>query len=244
MGHGKFELLDQIAKITFDAEEGLIWRRNLKPTITVQADVMPGATGNDAAKQVNASLQPLQAQLPTGYSIEVGGTSEGSAKAIGFLLVPIPIMIVIIIMLLMFQLQNISRAFLTLLTAPLGIIGVCFSLLLTQRALGFVAELGVLALTGIIIRNSVILIDQIGLHIREGEAAWDAIINAAVLRLRPILLTAAAAILGMIPLIPSMFWGPMAVCIAGGLFGATVLTLIVLPVIYAAWYNVKPNAAA
>lgn len=243
VGHGKFELLDQIAKITFDAEEGLIWRRNLKPTITVQADVMPGATGNDVAKQVNASMQTLQAQLSPGYSIEVGGTAEGSAKAIGFLLVPIPIMVVIIIMLLMFQLQNISRAFLTLLTAPLGIIGVCFSLLLTQRALGFVAELGVLALTGIIIRNSVILIAQIGLHIEEGEAAWDAIINAAVLRLRPILLTAAAAILGMVPLIPSMFWGPMAVCIAGGLFGATVLTLIVLPVIYAAWHNVKPGAA-
>ena len=152
-------------------------------------------------------------------------------------------MIIIIIMLLMFQLQNISRAFLTLLTAPMGIIGVSLSLLLTQRAMGFVADLGVLALSGIIIRNSVILIDQIEQQITAGETTWQAIINATVLRFRPILLTAAAAILGMLPLVPSIFWGPMAVAIAGGLFGATVLTLIVLPVMYAAWYRVKPEAA-
>jgi len=141
----------------------------------------------------------------------------------------------------MFQLQKMSLMFLTLLTAPLGIIGVSIAMLLTQSSMGFVAELGILALSGMIIRNSVILIDQIEQHIKAGELPWDAIIDSAVLRFRPIMLTAAAAILGMIPLMPSTFWGPMAVAISGGLFGATILTLLVLPTMYAAWFKVKPK---
>lgn len=142
----------------------------------------------------------------------------------------------------MFQLQKISLMILTVLTAPLGIIGVSLSLLLTQRPIGFVAELGILALSGMIIRNSVILIDQIEQHIASGAAPWNAIIDSAILRFRPIMLTAAAAILGMIPLMSSTFWGPMAMAIAGGLLGATVLTLLVLPTMYAGWFKVTPDS--
>lgn len=241
IGSGKFVPLDQIAKISYDAEEGLIWRRDLKPTITVQADVRPDVTGNDATKQVYADLAALRQSLPPGYHIDIGGSLERSQQSMEFLLKPVPVMIVIIISLLMIQLQKIPLMILAVLTAPLGIIGVSLSMLLTMRPMGFVAELGILALSGMIIRNSVILIDQIEQHIKAGETPWDAIIDSAILRFRPIMLTAAAAILGMVPLIPSTFWGPMAVAIAGGLLGATILTLLVLPTMYAAWFKVKPN---
>lgn len=150
-------------------------------------------------------------------------------------------MFIIIITLLMFQLQKMSLMLLTLLTAPLGIIGVSLGMLITQRPMGFVAEVGILALTGMIIRNSVILIVQIEKHISAGRTPWEAIIDSAVMRLRPIILTALAAILGMVPLMKSNFWGPMAVAISSGLFGATVLTLLVLPTMYAAWFKVTPK---
>ena len=243
IGNGKFVPLEQIAKISYDAEEGLIWRRDLKPTITVQADVIPGVTGNDATKKVYEELKAVRENLPLGYSIDIGGSLERSQISMGFLLQPVPIMIVIIITFLMIQLQKISLMLLTVLTAPLGIIGVSLSMLVTMRPMGFVAELGILALSGMIIRNSVILIDQIEQHIKAGETPWDAIVDSTVLRFRPIMLTAAAAILGMIPLIPSTFWGPMAVAIAGGLFVATVLTLLVLPTMYAVWFRVEANSS-
>lgn len=241
IGSGKFVPLDQIAKISYNAEEGLIWRRDLKPTITVQAGIISGVTGNDVTKKVYEDLKSIRENLPPGYSIDIGGSLERSKTSMDFLLQPVPAMIVIILILLMLQLQKMSLMFLTVLTAPLGIIGVSLSMLLTMRPMGFVAELGILALSGMIIRNSVILIDQIEKHIKDGQAPWDAIIDSAVLRFRPIMLTAAAAILGMIPLIPTTFWGPMAVAIAGGLFGATVLTLLVLPTMYAAWFKVSKN---
>ncbi|MBP2643565.1 MAG: acriflavin resistance protein [Firmicutes bacterium] len=241
IGNGKFVPLEQVAKISFQAEDGLIWRYNLKPTITVQADTISGVTGNDATSEVYENLKTLRENLPPGYSIDIGGSAERSKISIKSLLQPAPVMILIIITLLMLQLQKISLMILTLLTAPMGIIGVSLSMLITQRPMGFVAELGVLALSGIIIRNSVILIDQIEKHIAEGETPWNAIIDSAVLRFRPIMLTAAAAILGMIPLIFNSFWGPMAVAIAGGLFGATILTLLVLPTMYAAWFKVEPE---
>lgn len=244
IGNGTFVPLDQIAKISYESEEGLIWRRDLKPTITVQADVVSGITGNDATKQVYESLKDLRGNLPFGYSIDIGGSLERSQISMEFLLQPVPVMIVIIITLLMFQLQKISLMILTVLTAPLGIVGVSIAMLLTQRPMGFVAELGILALGGMIIRNSVILIDQIEQHIKAGESPWEAIIDSAVLRFRPIMLTAAAAILGMVPLMPSSFWGPMAVAIAGGLLGATILTLLVLPTMYAAWFKVSPKSSA
>lgn len=242
IGSGKYVPLDQIAKISYEGEEGLIWRRNLKPTITVQADIITGVTGNDVTKKVYSDLESLRDSLPPGYSIDIGGSLERSKTSVDFLLKPVPVMIVLILIFLMIQLQKMPLMVLTVLTAPLGIIGVSLALLLTGRPMGFVAELGILALGGMIIRNSVILIDQIEQHIKAGETPWDAIINSAVLRFRPIMLTAAAAILGMLPLIPTIFWGPMAVAIAGGLLVATILTLLVLPTMYAAWFKIEPDS--
>ena len=239
IGNGKYVPLAQIANISYAGEDGLIWRRNLKPTITVRADVNGTITGNDATAQIYDELKNLRAGMPFGYNIEPGGYMEKSAQSTALLMQPVPMMIIVIITLLMVQLQKVSLTILAALTAPLGMIGVSISLLLTQRPLGFVAELGILALSGMIIRNSVILIDQIEQHLKEGQSPWNAIINSTVLRLRPIMLTAAAAILGMLPLIASPFWGPMAVAIAGGLLVATFLTLFVLPVMYAAWFKVK-----
>lgn len=244
IGNGQYVPLEQIASISYDAEDGSVWRHDLKPTITVQADTINGVTGNDETKVIYNQLKTLRQNLPVGYSIDIGGASEKSQITMGYLLQPVPVMIIIIITLLMFQLQKFSLMFLTLLTAPLGIIGVSLGLLITQRPMGFVAELGILALAGMIIRNSVILIVQIEKQIAAGETPWNAIIDSAVMRFRPIMLTALAAILGMIPLMESNFWGPMAVAISSGLFVATALTLLVLPTMYAAWFKVTPNSKA
>ena len=244
LGSGKYVPLDQVAKISYEGEEGLIWRRDLKPTITIQANTASGVSGDDATQKAYDSLQDIRDSLPPGYGIEVGGQLEMSAKSTRWLMQPVPAMVIIILTLLMFQLQNVSKMFITLLTAPLGIIGVSLGLLLTGKPMGFVVELGILALSGIIMRNSVILIDQINQHLLAGEPLWDAIINATITRFRPIMLTAAAAILGMVPLISSVFWGPMAVTIAGGLFGATILTLLVLPTIYAAWFKAATDGGS
>lgn len=233
--------LEQIASITYGAEDALIWRRDLKPTITVEGNIKSG-TANDATQKAYDSIKDIRDAMPFGYSVEVDGALENSQKSLRYLLGPVPIMILIIMTLLMFQLRRISLMILTLITAPMGIIGVSFGMLLFGKSLGFVAYLGILALGGMIIRNSVILIDQIDKHMAAGEDPWHAIIDSAVLRFRPIMLTAAAAILGMIPLMRSIFWGPMAVAIASGLFVATVLTLLVLPTLYAAWFKVKKSS--
>ena len=241
LGAAGYVPLEQIAKIRYDAEDGLIWRRNLKPTVTVQANIRNG-TANDATEKAYQAVENIRSQLPLGYDIEAGGALEDSHTSMGFLMVPIPVMVLIIMTLLMFQLRNGKLVVLTLLTAPLGLIGVSFGMLLTGKAMGFVAQLGILALSGMIIRNSVILIDQIQKHLADGESPWDAVVDSAVLRFRPIMLTAAAAILGMMPLMSSTFWGPMAVAIASGLLVATILTLLVLPTMYAAWYKVKKES--
>lgn len=241
LGSAGYVPLSQIAKISYEGENGHIERRNLKPTVTVLGDIKSG-TPNDAEMKAYAATKELRQSLPYGYGIEVGGALEDSGKSLGYLVQPIPFMVFAIMTLLMFQLRNGKQMLLTLLTAPMGIIGVAWGLLLFDKALGFVAYLGILALSGMIIRNSVILIDQIQKHMAEGESPWDAIIDSAVLRFRPILLTAAAAILGMLPLMPSTFWGPMALAIAGGLLAATVLTLLVLPTMYAAVYHVEREA--
>jgi len=240
---GQYIPLDQVAKICYAAEDGFIMRRNLKPTIFIQCGVIEGVLGNTASKQIYDSeeFKKLRNSLPSGYSIEPDGIFEMSINATEWLMMPVPAMIIVIMILLMFQLQSVSKAFLTLLTAPMGIPGVCASLLLLNQPMGFVAQLGNLALAGIIMRNSVILIDQIDKQLSYGETPWNSIINATVLRFRPILLTALAAILGMIPIFSSVFWGPMAVAIAGGLFIATVMTLFILPVMYATWYGVYEN---
>jgi len=225
--------LDQIARIKFSTEDGAIWRRNLKPTITVQAETAPGITGNDAVEKVYQKLKPLIEKLPRGYSIEIGGSAEKSVTATKLLMEPVPIMVVVIMLLLIFQLKNTTNMLLTLLTAPLGIIGVVVAFWFSGIPMGFMPMSALMALFGIIIRNSVILIDQIERQIQNGESVRDAIINATVYRFRPIMLTAAAAILGMIPLIFDQFWRGQAVTIASGLLGATILTLFVLPVMYA-----------
>lgn len=238
LGSAGYVPLGQIAKISYEAEDGLIKRYNLRPTITVQAGVKSG-TANDATQRAYDATKDLRENLPLGASIEKAGTLEDSEKSTKWLMGPVPAMVVLIMTLLMFQLRSGKDMALTLLTAPLGIIGVTWGMLLFGKAMGFVALLGVLALFGMIIRNSVILIDQIQKHLKEGETPWDAVVDSAVLRFRPIMLTAAAAILGMVPLMTSAFWGPMAVAIASGLFVATVLTLLVLPTMYAAVYRVK-----
>ena len=234
---GGYVPLEQLAKISYEAEDSLIKRKNMQPTITVQANIKEG-TANDATQKAYNAVKDIRDELPFGYKITVGGSLEDSEDSMKYLLIPIPAMIFIIMTLLMFQLRNGKDMILTLLTAPLGLIGVVAGMLLLNQAMGFVAILGVMALSGMIIRNSVILIDQIQKHIEAGEAPRDAIVDSAILRFRPIMLTAAAAILGMLPLMTSSFWGPMAVAIASGLLIATILTLLVLPVMYAVTYKI------
>lgn len=234
---GGYVPLEQLAKISYEAEDSLIKRKNMQPTITVQANIKEG-TANDATQKAYNAVKDIRDELPFGYKITVGGSLEDSEDSMKYLLIPIPAMIFIIMTLLMFQLRNGKDMILTLLTAPLGLIGVVAGMLLLNQAMGFVAILGVMALSGMIIRNSVILIDQIQKHIEAGETPRDAIVDSAVLRFRPIMLTAAAAILGMLPLMTSSFWGPMAVAIASGLLIATILTLLVLPVMYAVTYKI------
>ena len=207
-------------------------------TITINGGIKSG-TANDATQKAYDSIADIRESMPFGYTVEVDGALENSQKSLKYLLVPVPVMVIIIMTLLMFQLRSPSLMFLALITAPMGLIGVSWGMLLFGKSLGFVADLGILALGGMIIRNSIILLDQIQKHMAAGEDPWHAVIDSAVMRFRPIMLTAAAAILGMIPLMKSVFWGPLAVAIASGLFVATVLTLLVLPTMYAAWFKVK-----
>jgi multidrug efflux pump len=243
--NGKSIPLTQIAKVSFDWEPGVMWREGRDYAVTVQGDVVEGVQGPTVTNQVWPELQKLAAQMPTGYGIQVAGAVEESSKGQGSIAAGVPAMLFIIFTLLMLQLQSFSRAMLVFLTGPLGIAGVAGALLLLNRPFGFVALLGVIALMGMIMRNSVILIDQIEQDRRRGVPTWDAIVEAAVRRFRPIVLTAAAAVLAMIPLSRSVFWGPMAVAIMGGLVVATALTLLALPAMYAAWFRVRrePSAA-
>lgn len=236
--NGKAVPLSQLAHIEYGFEEGIIWRRDRFPTFTVRSDIRDDVQAPDVAAQIEPLLAPIRAKLPAGYRIELGGAVESSAKAEASINAIMPVMLVGLITLLMMQLQSIKRTALVLLTAPLGMIGVTAFLLIFRIPFGFVATLGVIALAGMIMRNSVILVDQIEQDIAAGHRPWDAIIEAAVRRLRPILLTAAAAILAMIPLTGSVFWGPMAVAIMGGLLVATVLTMMFLPALYAAWFGI------
>jgi multidrug efflux pump len=231
--------LTQIAKPVFQWEPGVIWRENRDYAITVNADIIEGLQGATVTNELLPALKALAAKWPAGYSIQVAGAVEESSKGQGSIAAGIPIMLFLTFTLLMLQLHSFSRAMLVFLTGPLGIAGVAGALILLGRPFGFVALLGVIALMGMIQRNSVILIDQIEQDISAGIPAWDAIVGSAVRRLRPIVLTAAAAVLAMIPLSRSVFWGPMAVAIMGGLVVATVLTLLALPAMYAAWFRVK-----
>ena len=231
--------LTQIARIGFGWEPGVLWREGRQFAITVQGDVVDGVQGPTVTQAVAAQVAALKQQMPPGYDIRIAGTQAESSKGQGAIVAGVPIMLFIIFTLLMLQLHSFSRAMLVFLTGPLGIAGVAGALLLFNRPFGFVALLGVIALMGMIMRNSVILIDQIEQDRARGLPAWDAIVEAAVRRFRPIVLTAAAAVLAMIPLSRSVFWGPMAVAIMGGLIVATALTLLALPAMYAAWFRVR-----
>lgn len=238
-GNSSYVPLSQIATISMSQEEGIIWHRNMMPTISIHANVGPGVLGNAKTKEIYNKLAEYRQDLPTGYTIDLDGSAEKSITAVQKLLVPMPIMLFAIMTILMFQLKKIALMFMALFTAPLGLIGVVLALNITRTPLGFMAILGIIALSGMIIRNSIILLDQIEIHRAEGQSAREAIINSATLRFRPIMLTAIAAILGMIPLMGSVFWSPLAIAFSGGLLVATILTLIVLPVMYATWYKVK-----
>ncbi len=237
--NGSFVPLSQIVSLSYGLEEGLIWRRDLLPTISVRADARGHKQATDISLAIDPQLDKLRKHLPYGYSIDIGGVVEESAKAETAIKRVMPIVVLSIFTLLMIQLQSFQRTFLVLLTAPLGIIGVVAALLIFQAPYGFVANLGVIALSGMIMRNSVILVDQIERDRKDGASLKEAIIEATVRRLRPIVLTAAASVLAMIPLSFSTFWGPMAIAIMGGLIVATLLTLLFLPALYAAWFSRK-----
>ena len=235
---GKSVPLSQLAQFDYGFEEGIIWRRNRIPTVIVRADLYGTIQAPTVTAQIETQLQTLKQQLPIGYKLETGGAVEESAKGGASVAAGMPLFLIVVLTVLMIQLQSFSRMLLVLLTAPLGMIGVTLFLLLFNQPFGFVAMLGTIALSGMIMRNSVILVDQIEQDKQAGHSPQAAIIESTVRRFRPIVLTAAAAILSMIPLTQSAFFGPMAVAIMGGLTVATLLTLLFLPALYAAWFRV------
>ncbi len=241
---GKFVALSDIATLSERTEEGIVWRLNMMPVVTVRADVPDNVQAPEVSHAIEQKLDSIRAQLPNGYRIETGGSEEDSDKATDSIITVLPLMCFIILTLLMWQLRRFKLVALVLLTAPLGLIGVTAVLLGFHVAFGFVAMLGMISLAGIIMRNSVILVDQIEQDIKLGLSRYDAIIDSTVRRARPIMLTAAAAMLAMIPLTRSVFWGPMAMVIMGGLFVATLLTLLFLPALYAAWFRVEVEVKA
>jgi multidrug efflux pump subunit AcrB len=231
--------LIQFATIEYTLDESYVWRYNRYPTITVQADVPLGVQAPTAYQRNAAAIDALRAKLPPGVFIVEGGTVEDSAKANNSIVAQLPLMLILMLVVLMIQLQSFQRLFLVLSVAPLGLIGVVAIMLATHTPMGFVSTLGIIALAGMIIRNSVILVHQIEHNRSEGRPPWEAVVEAADHRLRPIMLTAAAAILGMIPIMHEVFWGPMAYAVVGGLAGATLLTMLFLPALYVAWFRIR-----
>lgn len=242
--HGGSVPLAQIANIRYGFEEGIIWHRNRLPTVTVRADIRGKQQPVTLVNQISPTLDSIRLHLPDGYLLQAGGTVEDSARGQASVNAGMPLFLAVVMTLLMLQLRSFSRSLMVLLTAPLGLIGVVLFLLLLNKPFGFVAMLGTIALSGMIMRNSLILIDQIEQDIQAGLTPWNAVIESTVRRFRPIALTAAAAVLAMIPLSRSIFFGPMAVAIMGGLIVATALTLLFLPALYAAWFRVKKETPA
>jgi multidrug efflux pump subunit AcrB len=236
---GRTVPLSQIARFEYDQEYPLVWRRDRVPTLTVQADVTSGSTPEAAVASLKPEIEKLQSSLPAGYRIAVGGTVEESASSQASVYAMVPAMLFLMLLFLMAQLHSFVRLALVLSVVPMGLIGVVVALLLSRQPLGFVAILGILALMGMIARNAVILIEQIEAERAQGREVWDAIVEGAVSRFRPIMLTAISTVLGFIPIAPTVFWGPMAFAIMGGLFVATLLTLIVLPALYVIFFRVK-----
>ena len=242
--HGTVVPLSQVARVKYELEEPVLWRRNRDMAITVRADVQDGQQAVSVTQEIRPLLKDIEAKLPAGYRIDVGGVVEESEKANKALAAVAPVMVVTILLILMLQLQSFSSMTMVFLTAPLGLVGVVPALLVTQAPLGFVAILGIIALSGMIMRNAVILVDQVQAEMAEGRDPWNAVVEAAVHRTRPVALTAAATVLAMIPLTRSVFWGPMAIAIMGGLTVATLLTIFFVPALYAAWFGVgRPSVA-
>jgi multidrug efflux pump subunit AcrB len=242
LANGRTVPLAEVATLEYGLDWPIIWRRNRQPTLSVQADTVRGVLADTVVSALQTRVNELQASLSPGYRIVSGGAIEESSKSIASLAAVLPVAALLMLIVLMIQLQSFSRLFLVLSAAPFGLIGVVLALLIARKPLGFVALLGVIALIGMIVRNSVILVDQIETEIAHGRSRWDAIVEAALHRFRPILLTAAAAILGMIPIAPTVFWGPMALAIMGGLAVATAITLIFVPALYVAMFRIKENA--
>jgi multidrug efflux pump subunit AcrB len=241
--NGRTVPLSQIATFDFAQEYPLIWRRDRDPTLTVQADVAPGVLPESVVDALAPAVAKLRASLPASYGIAVGGTVEESQKSQASVFAVVPFMLFVMITFLMIQLQSFNRLFLVLSVVPMGLIGIVAALLLFHQPLGFVAILGILSLLGMIARNAVILIEQIDFELGQGFEVWNAVIEASVSRFRPIMLTAVSTVLGLIPIAVTIFWGPMAIAVMGGLLVATVLTLIFLPALYVAWFRVKEPAA-
>jgi multidrug efflux pump subunit AcrB len=243
--NGRTVPLSQVATFDFKQEYPLIWRRQRVPTLTVQAEVAPGTSPASAVQALEPAIDKLRQGLPKGYHITVGGTVEESANSQASVFAKVPIMLLLMLFFLMAQLHSFSRLFLVVSVIPMGLIGIVFTLLVVQKPLGFVAILGILALFGMIARNAVLLIEQIETERKERPHAWDAVIEATLSRFRPIMLTAISTVLGFIPIAADVFWGPMAFAIMGGLFVATILTLVVLPALYVALFRIKePSAEA
>jgi multidrug efflux pump len=236
---GRAVPLAQVATVNETLEEPILWRRSRALTLTVRADIVDRAQAPDVTTQIEPTLAALRKDLPPGYRIEAGGAYEENLKAQSSIAAGLPLAAAVVLAMLMLQLKSFSRTFMVVLTAPLGIVGVAFALLVFRQPFGFVAMLGTIALAGMIMRNAVILVHQIEQDIEAGADRLTAIREATVRRFRPIVLTAAAAVLAMIPLTRSILWGPMAYAIMGGLIVATVLTVLFVPALYAAWFRVK-----
>jgi multidrug efflux pump subunit AcrB len=241
--NGRTVPLSQIASFDFAQEYPLIWRRDRVPTLTVQADVAPGVLPESVVDALAPQVANLKANLPASYRIAVGGTVEESQKSQASVFAVVPLMLFVMISFLMIQLRSFNRLFLVLSVVPMGLIGIVAALLLFHQPLGFVAILGILSLLGMIARNAVILIEQIDFELAQGRDVWNAVIEASVSRFRPITLTAISTVLGLIPIAVTIFWGPMAIAVMGGLLVATVLTLIFLPALYVAWFRIREPAS-
>ena len=233
--------LAQVAKIEYGFEDGILWRRNRIPTVTVRADIYSTIQPPEVVAMLAPDIKAIADHMPRGYRLDVGGTVDEAGKGQHSVMVGMPLFLLAVLTVLMLQLRSFSQTIMVFLTAPLGIIGVAVFLMLFRQPFGFVAMLGTIALFGMIMRNSVILIDQIRQDLEHGRAPFDAVVEATVRRFRPIVLTALAAVLAMIPLSRSEFFGPMAVAIMGGLLAATAMTLLFLPALYAAWYRVPKD---
>ncbi len=234
--------LSQVATFEFRQEDPLIWRRDRRPTLTVQADPAPGLTAETAVAAIDPAVEEMKTKLPSQYRIDAGGTVEESSKSQESVFARVPLMLFLMTTFLMIQLQSFSRMFLVLAIVPMGLIGIIGALLIFSKPLGFVAILGILSLLGMIARNAVILVEQIEFERREQVDQWNAVVDATISRFRPIMLTAISTVLGLIPIAPTVFWGPMAFAIMGGLLVATVLTLVVTPALYILWFGIRETS--